>query len=227
MIDHHHPDWDAVRDVVGQIAKGLQAFHGKEMLHQDLRPENVMIDRSGTVRLIDFGATWVAGLAQGPQRSASDEGADGDQNQPIVGTLQYTAPEYFLGVGGTERSELFSLAVLTYQMLTGQLPYGLQVVRVRTVADVSRLRYVPVRHLRPELPDWLDGVLQKALHPDPIRRQEAMSEFLHDLYSPGPQFHRSRRVPLVERNPVVFWQAATAVLLVAVLVLTGLRVYGH
>lgn len=227
MVDHHRPDWDAVRDVVGQIAKGLQAFHGKEMLHQDLRPENVMVDRSGTVRIIDFGATSVAGLAQEQRSRVQGESAHGDQNKPIVGTLQYTAPEYFLGLGGTERSEVFSLAVLTYQMLTAQLPYGLQVVRVRTVADVDRLRYVPVRHLRPELPDWLDGVLQKALHPDPVRRQEAMSEFLHDLYSPGPQFHRSRRVPLVERNPVVFWQVVAAVLLVAVLVLTGLRVYGR
>ena len=221
MIDHPRPDWDAVRNVVAQIAKGLQAFHRKEMLHQDLRPENVMIDRSGTVRLIDFGSTHVASLAEGLPRHPDGRG------ELIVGTLQYTAPEYFVGLGGTDRSELFSLAVLTYQMLTAQLPYGLQVVRVRTPADVTKLRYVPVRHLRHELPDWLDGVLQKALHPDPAKRQEAMSEFLHDMYSPGPQFHRRRRAPLVQRNPVVFWQAATVALFIAVVVLTGLRVYGH
>lgn len=221
MIDHHRPDLDTVRDLVAQIAKGLQAFHGKEMLHQDLRPENVMIDRSGTVRLIDFGSTRVAGLAEGLLPHT------GDRGDPIRGTLQYTAPEYFVGLEGSARSELFSLAVLAYQMLTTQLPYGLQVVRVRTSADVNKLRYIPVRHLRPELPHWLDGVLHKALSPDPAKRQEAISEFLHDLYSPGPQFHRSRRVPLVERNPVVFWQAATIILLVAVLVLLGLRVYGR
>ena len=90
----------------------------------------------------------------------------------IAGSLQYTAPEYFLADGvASERSDLFSLAVLTYQMLCGQLPYGLQVTQVRTAADLRRLRYVPVRHWRPELPDWLDAVLHKALQVDPARRQ--------------------------------------------------------
>jgi serine/threonine protein kinase len=64
MIDHPAPDLDSVRSLVEQIAKGLQAFHRKEMLHQDLRPENVMIDRAGTVKIIDFGAVHVAGLAE-------------------------------------------------------------------------------------------------------------------------------------------------------------------
>ena len=233
MIDHPRADLDAVRDLVAQIAKALSAFHGKEMLHQDLRPENVMIDRSGTVRLIDFGSAWVAGLKEERNvredslRDSSEPGGSIGRGDAIVGTLQYTAPEYFVGLGGTPRSELFSLAVLAYQMLTTQLPYGLQVVRVRTPADVKRLRYVPVRHLRPELPNWLDGVLHKALNPDPSKRQEAMSEFLHDLYSPGSPFHRSRRVPLVERNPVVFWQVTTALLSVAVFVLTGLLMHGR
>lgn len=217
MIDHPRPDLDAVRSLIAQVAKGLQAFHGKEMLHQDLRPENVMIDRTGTVRIIDFGATQVAGL---------DEGTGSTWAGSIAGTLQYAAPEYFVGLGGTARSDLFSLAALAYQMLTAQLPYGLQVVRIRSAADLKGLRYVPVRHLRPDLPDWLDSVLQKALHPHPAKRQEAVSEFIHDLESPGAQFQRRRAVPLVERNPVVFWQAAALVLGVAVLVLVGLLVLG-
>ncbi|MBV7457431.1 protein kinase [Acidovorax sp. sif1233] len=219
MIDHPRPDLDAVRSLVAQVAKGLQAFHGKEMLHQDLRPENVMIDRTGTARIIDFGSTLVAGLAE--------EAHGLDMGSSIAGTLQYTAPEYFAGMGGSARSDLFSLAVLTYQMLSGQLPYGLQVVRIRSAGDVKRLRYVPVRHLRADLPDWLDAVLQKALHPDPARRQEAVSEFIHDLQSPGLRFRRRRAAPLVERNPVVFWQTATLVLALAVLLLAGLRVFGR
>ncbi|WP_029414273.1 bifunctional protein-serine/threonine kinase/phosphatase [Acidovorax radicis] len=219
MVDHPHPDLDAVRSIIGQVAKGLHAFHNKEMLHQDLRPENVMIDRTGTVRIIDFGSTLVAGLA--PATPGAHEAP------PIAGTLQYTAPECFVGQVGTARSDLFSLAVLAYQMLTAQLPYGLQVVRIRSPADLKGLRYVPVRHHRPELPDWLDGVLQKALHPDPLKRQEAVSEFLHDLHSPGLQFQHKRAVPLVERNPVVFWQFTTLALGLAVVVLVGLRVYGH
>jgi serine/threonine protein phosphatase PrpC len=218
MTDHPRPDLDSVRGIVAQVARGLQAFHGKEMLHQDLRPENLMIDRTGTVRIIDFASTHVAGLT---------EGMPGAGAVAIAGTLQYTAPEYFVGGGASARSDLFSLAVLTYRMLGGGLPYGLQVARLRSPADLKRLRYVPVRQLRPELPDWLDGVLQKALHPDPAKRQEAVSEFVHDLRSPGPQFHRRRAPPLVQRHPVAFWQAVAFVLALAVLLLLALRVYGR
>lgn len=219
MTDHPLPGLDAVRSLVAQIGKGLQAFHAREMLHQDLRPENVLIDRHGTVKLIDFATAHVAGLAEG-------SGA-GVRAHAIAGTLQYTAPEYFVGAGGDARSDLFSLAVLTYQMLTGQLPYGLQVVHLRSPAQLKRLRYVPLRHLRPELPAWLDGVLQKALQPEAARRQEAVSEFLHDLAAPGAQFQRLRAPPLVERNPVRFWQAVSCLLGLAVVVLLGMRAYGN
>lgn len=219
MVDHPRPDLDTVRGIIAQVGRGLHALHHKEMLHQDLRPDNVMLDRHGTVRIIDFGSVVVAGLAPVAPGQVRED--------PIAGTLQYTAPERFWGQAASPQSDLFALAVLAYQMLTGQLPYGLQVVRVQGVADLKRLRYVPVRHLRPEMPDWLDGVLHKALHPDPCRRQEAVSEFLHDLHAPSPQFRQARAVPLVERNPVAFWQATTLLLALVVLALLGLRVSGQ
>ncbi|MDO9437258.1 bifunctional protein-serine/threonine kinase/phosphatase [Hydrogenophaga sp.] len=218
MTDHPRPDLDTVRNLVAQLGKGIQAFHSREMLHQDLRPDNVMIDRTGTVKLIDFASTHVAGLTEGTPRARADA---------ILGTLQYTAPEYFAGGGGSTRSDLFSLAILVYQMLTGHLPYGLDVTRVRSPADLKNLQYVTVRHLRPDMPAWLDGVLQKALHPQPGKRQEAVSEFLHDLHSPGARFQHQRTAPLVERHPVAFWQVTTMLLALMVLFLLGLRAFGH
>ncbi|BBI49132.1 hypothetical protein HORIV_15530 [Vreelandella olivaria] len=86
MRDHPQAELASVRPIVEQVAKGLRAFHRLEMLHQDLRPDNVMIDSQGTVKLIDFGAAKVAGIAE--------EVAESDD---ILGTAQYTAPEYFLG----------------------------------------------------------------------------------------------------------------------------------
>ncbi|MFZ3119850.1 MAG: serine/threonine-protein kinase, partial [Variovorax sp.] len=218
MVDHPRPSLDSVRAIVSQLARGLQALHGREMLHQDLRPENVMIDRHGTVKLIDLGTVHVAGLAEGRHDA---------QTAAAPGTLQYMAPEYLLGHGGSPRADLFSLAAITYQMLGGQLPYGLQAARVRTPRDVRGLRYVPLRHVRPELPVWLDAVLGKALHPDPSKRQEAVSEFAHDLKSPGPSFHRSRATPLVERDPVRFWRCVALLLALATVFLIGLRVLGR
>lgn len=218
MTDHPAPGLDSVRRIVEQVAQGLQAFHRKEMLHQDLRPENVMIDTTGTVKIIDFGSVHVAGLA---------EGSAEPRPEALVGTLQYTAPEYFTGQGGSAASDLFSLAVLSYQMLTGQLPYGLQVTRVRTGRDLARLHYTPLREHRPELPAWLDAVLRRALHPQPLKRQEALSEFIHDLHDPGQQYQPRRAPPIIERHPVVFWKALSTALALAVLLLLWLRVSGR
>lgn len=212
MRDHPRPSLDAVRRIVEQVARGLQAFHRKAMLHQDLRPENIMIDRGGTVKIIDFGATHVAGLAEGSAEPAAEA---------ILGALQYTAPEYFTGAGGTAASDLFSLAVLTYQMLTGQLPYGLAVAQVRGERDLHRLHYEPVRGTRPDLPPWLDAVLRQALHPRPARRQEALSAFVHELSHPAPQQLAAQRPALIERDPVRFWRGLALLLGLAVVLLLG------
>ncbi|HEY0955518.1 MAG TPA: protein kinase [Roseateles sp.] len=218
MTDHPSPSLDEVRQIVDQIARGLQALHRKEMLHQDLRPENIMIGRQGTVVLIDLASAHVAGLSEGHGDARALE---------LAGTLQYTAPEYFTGAGGSPVSELFSLAVLAYQMLTGALPYGLQVPQVRGERDLHRLQYVPLRTRRPDLPEWLDRVLRKALQPQAARRQQALSEFMHDLHAPGAEFMKRDRTPLQERHPLLFWQGLTVVFGLATVVLLGLRVTGH
>lgn len=208
MIDNPRPPLETVRDIVEQIAKGLRAFHRKEMLHQDLRPHNIMIDGNGTVKIIDFGATRVAGVAEA--RPAT-EGED------ILGTAQYTAPEYFLGGAGTERSDQFSLGVIAYQMLTGRLPYGAGVARARTWSQMRKLTYAPARVSNPDVPVWMDGALARAVSLDPNGRFEVLSEFLHDLRHPNARYQRE--VPIIERNPLLFWQALALVLVVVNLVL--------
>lgn len=218
MTDHPRPGLHEVRGIAEQIGRGLQALHRKEMLHQDLRPENLMIDRQGTVILIDLASAHVAGLSEGLGDARALE---------LAGTLQYTAPEYFTGEGGSPVAELFSLAVLVYQMLTGALPYGLQVPQVRGARDLHKLQYVPLRTRRPDLPEWLDRVLRKALQPVPTRRQQALSEFLHDLEAPGPEFMARDRTPLQQRHPLLFWRGLTLVFGLATVVLLGLRVTGR
>ncbi|MBL4610715.1 MAG: bifunctional protein-serine/threonine kinase/phosphatase [Pseudomonas sp.] len=212
MIDNPRPQMETVRRIVEQIARGLRTFHRLEMLHQDLRPANVMIDSAGTVKIIDFGATRVAGIME-----MTPLAADGD----ILGTLQYSAPEYFLGDSGSPLSDLFSLAVITYQMLTGRLPYGVQVPSARTRAAQSRLSYSSVLEDNREIPVWIDEVLKKALHTQPHKRYQELSEFVYDLRHPNPAFLQRTRQPLLERNPLLFWQGTSAILaaIVALLVI--------
>lgn len=208
LADHPRPDVESVRGLVEQIARGLQAFHRLEMLHRDLRPENIMIDGTGTVKIVDFGATRVAGLAE----LAAGVG-------DVPGSVQYTAPECFLGEVATFRSDLFSLGVITYQLLSGRLPYGTEVAKARTRSAQRRLRYESVLADDREIPAWLDSVLRKAVAVDPLRRHESLSEFVHDLRHPNPALMAHGTPPLLERHPVRVWQGVSLVLAAAVLVL--------
>ena len=213
MRDNPKPNMATVREIIGQIAKGLLAFHRLEMLHQDLRPENIMIDNTGTVKIIDFGSTKVAGL---------DEISTPIEHAEILGTAQYTAPEYFLGEAGTARSDLFSLAVITYQMLaTAKLPYGTKVSQARTRSAQNKLTYRSVLHDEREIPAWIDETLKKALHPDPYKRYGELSEFVFDLAQPNKAFLNKSAPPLIERDPVLFWKSISLILAITIVILLG------
>lgn len=216
MVDNPKPDLETVRGMVEQIARGLRAFHRREMLHRDLRPENVMIDKTGTAKIIDFGSVQVAGIA---------ETAGGAERNPVPGTFQYTAPEYFLGEGGTPASDQFSLGVIAYQMLTGRLPYGAEMARARTRGQQRAAAYVSALDGERELPAWIDGALRKAVHADPAKRYEDLSEFLADLRRPTEAFLRSAKAPLLERNPVLFWKGLSLVLAAALAAVLLSRVF--
>jgi serine/threonine protein phosphatase PrpC len=206
-IDHPAPDIETVRRIVEQVARGLYAFHKLEMVHQDLRPENIMIDGRGTAKIIDFGAVHVAGIAElSPQAEPQ-----------ILGTAQYTAPEYFLGEAGASSSDLYSLGVITYQLLCGRLPYGAEVAKARTKQAQLRLRYESVLSKDRAIPAWVDYAIRKAVHPDPWRRYRQLSEFIYDLRHPNRLFLRQARPPLLERDPAKFWKVVSAILALTVI----------
>ena len=206
-----------VRRIVADVARGLQAMHRKEMVHQDLRPENVMIDGEGRAVLIDFGAARVTGVEEARPFAGDTSPA---------GALQFAAPEQLCGEVGRARSDGFSLGVLTYHLLTGRLPYGAALARSRTGREQRRLAYRPAGSEAVDIPDFVEGALRKAVSIDPARRYAEVAEFVHDLSHPNPAFLPRERLPLAMRDPVRFWQAVSAVLAVAVVVLAGLVVAG-
>jgi serine/threonine protein phosphatase PrpC/predicted Ser/Thr protein kinase len=210
MIDHPRPDLETVRGMVEQIARGLRAFHRKEMLHQDLRPDNIMIDKTGTAKIIDFGSTGIAGVVEAESPAG---------HRDVLGTAQYTAPECLQGEGGSPRSDLFSLGVITYQMLTGKLPYGAGMARARTKSQFSRLKYRSAADDNPDVPPWIDGALRRAVNPDPYKRYESLSEYTFDLRHPNAGYLDSAHTPLIERNPLLFWKGTTAILALIIIAL--------
>lgn len=205
MIDNPKPNVEVVRGIIEQIAKGLQAFHRQEMLHQDIRPNNIIIDHNGTVKIIDFGSTRVAGLTDISKPITQ---------QQVLGTAQYTAPEYFLGESGTTRSDLFSLGVLAYYMLSGKLPYGARVSNATSKAAQRKLKYASVLSDDSNTPAWLDQTLRKAVQLDPYKRYAELSEFVYDLRHPSKAFLNKTRAPLMERNPVLGWQLISLLLFI-------------
>ncbi len=206
-------DFYETRKIVEQIAKGLRAFHRKEMLHQDIKPENIMIDQQGTVKIIDFGSVKIAGISEMLPLDKGD-------NENILGTLNYTAPEYHVNQLGTVKSDLYSLAVITYEMLNGALPFGKDMPEKPNQGSLARLRYVPSFHHNPMVPIWVDGALKKATSIAPQLRYDELSEFLYDLNNPNPSFMRTEdNIPLIRRNPLRFWQGLSAVFMIIILIL--------
>lgn len=213
MIDHPKPKLETVRGIVDQIAKGLRAFHRLEMLHQDIRPANIMIDNTDTVKIIDFGSTHVAGIAEATPEARHD----------LLGTAQYAAPEYFLGESGSSRSDIFSLGVITYEMLTGRLPYGAEVPKCKTRAEQKKLRYHSALHYHRDVPAWIDEAIRKAVHPNPQKRYHDVAEFVFDLHHPNREFLSRARPPLIERDPVIFWKGVSFILMILVIILLGIK----
>ncbi|RDV28016.1 bifunctional protein-serine/threonine kinase/phosphatase [Alteromonas aestuariivivens] len=209
LNDNPSPSLDRIRDIIEQVARGLMALHRSDILHQDIRPENLMIDEHGLVKIIDLGAARIGGVSEWQP----------DSNGGIPGTAIYAAPEYFVGAGGSSQSDLYSLAVLAYYLLSGEYPYGTQVARCHTLAAQRKLRYRTVLDPKRNIPFWVDDTLRKATHINPLKRYEELSEFVYDLRHPNPKYVNRQRPPLLERNPVRFWQGVSGVLLLVICVL--------
>ena len=203
-----YPDRDVaeVLRIVEQVSRGLSALHRREIVHRDIKPDNVMILPDGQIKIIDLGACWVAGIDELPTH--------GSREETPLGTASYGAPELRFGGPVRARSDQFSLGVLTYELLTGKLPYGDAFERARTEPALQQLAYVPAYQHNPLVPIWMSAAIRKAVRVDPTQRYDEVSEFLHDLAHPNPLFLNERALPLLQRNPLRFWRGFSLLMLV-------------
>jgi eukaryotic-like serine/threonine-protein kinase len=201
MRDNPVPDLSDIRNILEQIDRGLRAFHRLEMLHQDLKPENIMIDKYGVVKIIDFGSVKIAGI---------EEQHTPLERHHLMGTYDYCAPEYLTGKPGSFQSDLYSVGVIIYEMLAGELPYSSS-----GLLKQSNREYISVLKHNEALPVWVDGALRKALQIDSELRYQEMSEFVYDMQHPNEALVASGYVPLIVRNPVGFWRWTSALLLIS------------
>lgn len=207
--DNPKPSIAQVREILEQVIMALRTFQRLDLVHRDLKPDNIMIDSYGKVTLIDYGTVLVASL---------EENSDTVAESVPQGSLNYIAPETLLTMHSDNRSDLFSLGVIAYEMLAGTLPYKPMVRAEVTFNSYNEFRYISMKHVRDDLPLWLDLALKKATQADPALRYQAFSEFFSDLSKPNVNALMAyKKQPLMQRNPIFFWQSISAILFVALI----------
>lgn len=188
-------------DIANQLGKAVQALHHRDIIHQQINPDNILIDPHGKLVLTDFSACHM--------RDGEGHRHSGELLRQI-GFNEHTAPEYALGDSIGRRSDQYSLASTTYWLLTGALPYMLTPNRLRSHTDLEELTYRGARTTNPEVSPELDDALRRALDPQRALRFRRLSEFLHALRVPlGRQSNREES----RQEPRRFWQGVAGILL--------------
>jgi eukaryotic-like serine/threonine-protein kinase len=165
---------EAAVDVVLQILRAARFAHQRGIVHRDLKPQNVLIDDEGRIKVADFGIA---------RAGASDMTETGS----VMGTAQYLSPEQAQGRPVDARSDLYSIGIVLYEMLTGRVPFDAESPVTVALKQVSEAPMLP-REIDPAIPPALEGVVLRALEKDPAHRFGNADEFIEAL-------HRARLAP--------------------------------
>jgi serine/threonine protein kinase len=205
----------AVKIILG-ICDALDYMHKHGIVHRDLKPENVMVDEHDQIKLIDFGIAMKEDARRLTFVNMSS----------ILGTPDYISPEQVQGKRGDQRSDIYALGIMFYEMLTGQVPFSgpnpLAVMNDRLVKDP-----VPPRALNPEIPAEIEEVVFRALERDPRHRYATAQEMAWDLEHQEEVGIEDRGYGPPRRGPqALFSRLNKRVLLYAGLVLVPLVLFG-
>jgi serine/threonine protein phosphatase PrpC len=197
------------QDVAERLLRAVGMLHRRQILHRDIKPQNLLSGDDGELRLLDFGLAYCPGLSE-------------DQPSTLPGTPSYIAPEAFRGESPTPQQDLYAVGVTLYFLLTGHFPYGEieAFQRPRFGVPVSASRY------RPDLPEWLAQSLERAVAADPAERFETAEEWLRLLEQGERRSLSVRPRPLLEREPLKVWRTLALMSLLANLALLFLVFHG-
>jgi serine/threonine protein phosphatase PrpC len=196
------------RNIAIKLARAAGSLHRAGIIHRDIKPDNVILESDGSLKLIDLGVVRVPGLEDFPP-------------EDVPGTLGYMAPEMLAGEPGNEATDVYALGVTMFRAFTGEFPYG----NLDPTSPARRDRPTALSALRPDLPAWLQAALGRAIAIDPTERFRDMIEFAVEMETGPARAPLAVRRPrtLYERAPLQFWQGVAALLALALLLLLLLR----
>ena len=160
-------DWREALHFISQIMRGLSHAHSRGIIHRDIKPQNIMVLRDGSVKVADFGIACLANASQ-------------TLTQEALGSVHYISPEQARGDRIDARSDIYSAGVVLYEMLTGRLPFeGDSAVSV-AIQHLSSVPLAP-RDIDPSIPEPLELICMKAMNSDPDKRYPTADAMLEDL----------------------------------------------
>ena len=160
-------DWRESLHFISQIMRGLSHAHSRGIIHRDIKPQNIMVLRDGSVKVADFGIACLANASQ-------------TLTQEALGSVHYISPEQARGDRIDARSDIYSAGVVLYEMLTGRLPFeGDSAVSV-AIQHLSSVPLAP-RDIDPDIPEPLELICMKAMNSDPDKRYPTADAMLEDL----------------------------------------------
>jgi serine/threonine protein phosphatase PrpC len=180
------PEW---LDIAPRLLRALGLLHRRNILHRDVKPQNLHWGDDGELRLLDFGLAYCPGLSR-------------DAPNSLPGTPSFIAPEAFAGAAPDARQDLYAAGVSLYLLLTGHYPYG----EIEAFQHPRFGKPVPASRYRPDLPAWLDEQLLCAVSADPAQRYETAEQWLLALERGERQSLTLRPRPLLEREPLKVWR---------------------
>jgi serine/threonine protein phosphatase PrpC len=191
------------RNIAIKLARGAAALHRAGIIHRDIKPDNIILETNGSLKLIDLGVVRVPGMEDFPP-------------EDIPGTVGYMAPEMFAGEPGNEATDIYALGVTMFRAFAGEFPYG----NLDAVSPPRKVRPTPLSTLRPDLPAWLQGALGRAIAIEPAERFRDMNEFALEMETGPARTRIAVRGPrtLYERYPQRVWQVIAGLLAVALAV---------
>jgi serine/threonine protein kinase/tetratricopeptide (TPR) repeat protein len=161
------PPKEAV-EIIQQVCRALEAAHGVGVIHRDLKPQNVMRDKAGRILVMDFGMARTL------------EGDGMTQSGALVGTMEYMSPEQALAKDLDQRSDLFAVGLIFYELLTGKMPYKAESA-VASLIKRNQERAIPVTDHDGSIPLPLSNIVSRCLERDPAQRYQTATEMLRDL----------------------------------------------